>query len=224
MADASAADGPDEFERLYMDGDRALVRVRRRQPRWVRLAMLALVLWWVAQLAPVMVLLWRLMHLPGAMWTALAYGLYLLACTGLMVAGFLGGLAARVVLSPSHLRVQQALLLIEVPVSSVRAVSVERLGWRAPGTLLGNLRLREQSYGFPWEKQALKVEWTDDKGRERVTWVRTDAAGSFHRELSALMAGGSSTGLRVATDDVDVAEEGSELGVDVSGARRASRG
>lgn len=221
MADAGALDGPDEFERRYMDADRALVRVRRRQPRWARVAMLAVVVWWVAQLVPVLMLLWRLMHLPGALWTALGYALYLLACTALMVTGFLGGLAARVVLSPSHLRVQQALLLIEIPVSSVRAVSVERVGWRAPGSLWGNLRLREQSYGFPWEKQALKVAWVDDKGRDRVTWVRTDAAESFRRELSALLAGGEVTGLRVATDDVDVANEESEVEREPEPAKRA---
>lgn len=210
-----SADAPDEFERRYMDADRALVRERRRQPRWARVVMAGVVLWWLAQLVPVTMILWRLVHLPGAFWIALAYGVYLWACTALMVLGFLGGLTGRVVLSPSHLRVQQALLLAEIPVSAVREVTVETLGFRPPGTLLGNVTLRQQSYGFPWEKQALRVRWVDQRGRERTTWVRTRSAIEFHRALSRLLAHdgvtdtenkGAMTALRVEAGESEITE------------------
>ena len=204
MADESdlTLTSPDDYERHYMSADRALLRVRQRQPRWVPATALGVMLMAMVVSWPSLSFMWERRDVPG-----------IALILGMMVAWFavnniallfalLTDHITRIALTPSHLLVHRGLWTDEIALSDITAVEAEAAEWWRPKhTLKGALLRRERSYLTPGVKRALRVEWKDAKGRARKVWVQFDAAPAFASRIASLRGGGV-TGVRVE-DDVE---------------------
>ncbi len=206
---------PDEYERRYMQGDRASLRSRQRQPRWVPALALAVMLSATALVWPSLAFLWARRDLPGM-------GLFVTGLIAWFAANNLALLFAlltdhitRVALTPSHLIVHRGLWTDEIPLSEVTAVEVESARWWQPRhTLKGALLRRERSYLTPGVDRALRVEWRDAKSRDRKVWVQFGDAAAFASRIGSMRGG--ATGVRVEPD------HGSEVdAIEDEGVRRA---
>lgn len=212
MAEASA---PDDYERRYMDGDRALLRARQRQARWVPgvvLAMLALVM---THFALTLAWLWQRAATPLALAVFVAsalYGLFVVATT--LLAAVIDHVT-RVTLTATHLRVHRGLWADDIPLSAVTRVTAESMSpWSSKATLLGVLLRRERDYASFGVREVLGVEWRDEKGRTRKTWARFEGAEAFRAQIEALRGG--ATGVRAAAAE---AGEGEALEAEAAGSR-----
>jgi hypothetical protein len=195
------SDAPDEYELRYMDGARAIARVRQRQARWFVAALMAAVALLVASLVP---MLWHLAQSPGGRAVALLYSavfaLELLALVPAMILGHI----TRAVVTPSHLRVHVGLLTSDVPLGAITALAVEPVRrWRPPGSTLGRLLGRERVFVNLDAEQCLRVDWRDERGRGRTLWAQLDAAPELCALLASLTAGRTGVRVEAGADDAD---------------------
>ncbi len=198
MPDARTLPGPDEYERRYMDGDRALLRARQRQSRWVPLTALAFMGVAVAVSLPSLLWMWAHRDLPGMALVLTVLASWFALNNVALLLSLLTDHITRVVLTATHLNVHRGLWIDEIPRANIVSVTVESSRWWRPQhTLKGALLRRERSYLTPGVTRALRVEWRDDRGRLRKTWVQFDDAPAFAQAL-----GGSATQghVRVALD------------------------
>jgi hypothetical protein len=213
---------PDDYERRYMSADRALLRARQRQPRWVPATALAVMLAAMVISWPSLSFMWARRDVPGiALILAMMVAWFTVNNVALLFA-LLTDHITRVVLTPSHLLVHRGLWTDEIPLAEVTAAEVESAEWWRPKhTLKGALLRRERSYLTPGVGRALRLEWRDEKGRARKTWVQFNEAGAFASRIASLRGG--STGVRVesAAEDTSAAELEDAL---TPAERRAARG
>ncbi len=212
MADETLAGAPDDYEQRYMDADRAVLRARQRQPRWVPAAALMVMAWalWLAH--PTLAWMWAHRDAPGVgVALAVIAGWFAVNNLALLFA-LLTDHITRVVLTPTHLRVHRGLWADDIALDDLTAASVEEASWWRPKhSLRGAILRRERSYLTPGVNRALRLEWRDARGRARKTWVQFEDAPAFGHRLAG---GARATGVRVAPD-----EAGREVG-EVQGAVR----
>ena len=188
---------PDAYERQYMHGDRAVLRARQRQPRWVPATALAVMLLALAASWPSLAWMWAHRGAPGVTVMLLALGSWFAINNVALLLALLTDHITRMVLTPSHLHVHRGLWTDEIALESISAVSVESSRWWRPKhTLRGALLRRERSYLTPGVERALCLEWRDAKGRAKKTWIQFEAAGAFASRIEALTA--KTTGVRVS--------------------------
>ena len=205
MDDAPTTRPPDEYERRYMDADRALVIARVRQLLWLRLTFAAiiavLVVVNVQQLMIIVPRLWDLRHvapLAVAAFFAVYIPLWLLPVQWFPVAELIGAVT-RVVLTPTHLRVHRGFRTTDVPLEAVTGVTVEQTQRWFPS----RVSWRDAVYQSFRTKDSVRVEWVDAKGRPRRLWVYLDEADALRDRIERARGGG--TGVRI---DVGAEEEG----------------
>lgn len=205
MDDAPTTRPPDEYERRYMDADRALVIARVRQLLWLRLTFAAiiavLVVVNVQQLMIIVPRLWDLRHvapLAVAAFFAVYIPLWLLPVLWFPVAELIGAVT-RVVLTPTHLRVHRGFRTTDVPLEAVTGVTVEQTQRWFPS----RVSWRDAVYQSFRTKDSVRVEWVDAKGRPRRLWVYLDEADALRDRIERARGGG--TGVRI---DVGAEEEG----------------
>lgn len=225
MDDAPTTRPPDEYERRYMDADRALVIARVRQILWLRLTFAAiiavLVVVNVQQLMIIVPRLWDLRHvapLAVAAFFAVYIPLWLLPVLWFPVAELIGAVT-RVVLTPTHLRVHRGFRTTDVPLDAVTGVTVEQTQRWFPS----RVSWRDAVYQSFRTKDSVRVEWVDAKGRPRRLWVYLDEADALRDRIER--AGGGGTGVRVdvATEDngdADATEEEWAVASETPEARR----
>lgn len=207
MADESdlTLTSPDDYERHYMSADRALLRVRQRQPRWVPATALAVMFMAMVVSWPSLSFMWERRDVPGiALILAMMVGWFAVNNIALLFA-LLTDHITRIALTPSHLLVHRGLWTDEIALSEITAVEAESAEWWRPKhTLKGALLRRERSYLTPGVKRALRVEWKDAKGRARKVWVQFDAAPAFASRIASLrgVSVAGVTGVRVE-DEVE---------------------
>lgn len=203
--DEPIARAPDEYERRYMDADRAVMIAWVRQRLGLRLGLMALVGVMAAvnlhQFLDIAPRLWALRHqaplVVGAIFAM--YAIFALLIVSYPVSELLGAVT-RVVLTPTHLRVHRGLGTTDVPLDAITDVAVERTSrWFPKLPALGGLMRRDVVYQSFRTKESLRVEWRDERGRARRVWVYLDEAEGLRERIEALRSGG--TGVRV-----DVAE------------------
>lgn len=199
------ARAPDEYERQYMDADRAVAIARVRQRLELRLALMAFVVSVVVfNLQGLFVIapwLWALRYeaplFVGAVFAS--YAFLALSLLWLPVAELLGAVT-RVVLTPTHLRVHRGLAMTDVPLSAVTAVAVERTPrWFPALPAFRGLSRRDAVYQSFRTRESVRVEWLDEKGRSRRVWVYLDEAEALRERIEALRGG--ATGVRVELAD-----------------------
>ena len=187
---------PDEYERRYMDGAQAVLRLRQRQPSWVPLLLLALIGITAVSLLPMLSAIWH--HRENGMMSAF-FATVLAVFVSYTLAAVIGALAShitRVVVTPTHLRVHRGLHAHDIPIASISAARVDiARWWRPPGTARGRLSGRERIYVHFGARESLRVDWRDAKGRDRTTWIQLDAAAEACAVLDTLLA--QRTGVRV---------------------------
>lgn len=201
----SIARAPDEYERQYMDADRAVAIARVRQRLELRLALMAFVLSVVVfNLQGLVVIapwLWALRH-EAPLFVGVVFASYAFLALSLLwlpIAELLGAVT-RVVLTPTHLRVHRGLATTDVPLSAVTAVAVERTSrWFPALPAFRGLSRRDTVYQSFRTRESVRVEWLDEKGRSRRLWVYLDEAEALRERIEALRGG--STGVRVELAD-----------------------
>ena len=197
MAEASA---PDDYERRYMDGDRAVLRARQRQAPWVPTVVFMLLLGVMTNFAVTLAWLWQRAATPLAMFVFTASALYGMFVVATTVLAAIIDHVTRVTLSATHLRVHRGLWADDIPLAAITAVSAEEMSpWTSKATLLGVLLRRERDYASFGVREVLGVEWRDEKGRARKTWARFEGADAFRAEIEARRGG--ATGVRVAAEE-----------------------
>ncbi len=210
MDDAPTTRAPDEYERKYMDADRALLIARVRQLLWLRLALAAFVAGMVVvnvqQLIVIVPRLWELRHVaPGAVAAFFAACVPFWALVLWFPVAELVGAVTRVVLTPTHLRVHRGFGTTDVPLGAVTGVAVEQTQRWYPA----RLSRRDAVYQSFRTKDSVRVEWIDAKGRPRRLWVYLDGAEALRQRIELARNGG--TGVRVdvgaAGDDDTAADE-----------------
>jgi uncharacterized membrane protein len=196
MADDAA---PDEYERRYMDGDRAILRARQRQAAWVPALVLAMLLAVMAHFGFALAWLWQRAATPFAMAVFVAsvfYGLFVVMTT--LVAALIDHVT-RITLTATHLRVHRGLWADDIPLAAITRVTAERMSpWTSKATLAGVILRRERDYASFGVREVLGVEWRDEKGRARKTWARFEGAETFRARIEALL--GAPTGVRVVPE------------------------
>lgn len=206
MADV---DAPDDYERRFMDGDRALLRARQRQAAWVPGVVLALLLAVMANFAVTLAWLWQRAATPLALAVfveSALYGLFVVATT--LLAAVIDHVT-RVTLTATHLRVHRGLWADDIPLAAVTRVTAEEMSpWTSKATLAGVILRRERDYASFGVREVLAVEWRDERGRARKTWARFAGAEAFRARIEGLRGG--ATGVRVATEEAS-AGEGAEV-------------
>lgn len=222
--DAPTTRAPDEYERRYMDADRALVIARVRQLLWLRLAFAAaiavLVVVNVQQLMIIVPRLWELRHvapLAVAAFFAVYIPLWLLPVLWFPVAELIGAVT-RVVLTPTHLRVHRGFRTTDVPLEAVTGVAVEQTRRWFPS----RLSWRDAVYQSFRTKDSLRVEWTDAKGRPRRLWVYLDEAEALRERVERARGGDTRVRIDVeaeADEEAATEEEWAEAR-ETSGRRR----
>jgi uncharacterized membrane protein YdbT with pleckstrin-like domain len=147
--DEPIARAPDEYERKYMDADRAVMIAWVRQRLGLRLGLMALVgvmaavnLHQFLEIAP---RLWVLRHeaplVVGAIFAM--YAIFAALIMSYPVSELLGAVT-RVVLTPTHLRVHRGLGMTDVPLGAITDVAVERTArWFPKLPALGGLMRRD---------------------------------------------------------------------------------
>lgn len=224
MADV---DAPDDYERRFMDGDRALLRARQRQAAWVPGVVFTLLLAVMANFVVTLAWLWQRAVTPLALAVFVAsalYGLFVVATT--LLAAVIDHVT-RVTLTATHLRVHRGLWADDIPLAAVTRVTAEEMSpWTSKATLAGVILRRERDYASFGVREVLAVEWRDEKGRARKTWARFAGAEAFRARIEGLRGG--ATGVRVAADDTGEAGEGVEEAAaeaaEAAGVRAARRG
>lgn len=190
--------GPDDYERRYMDGDRAILRARQRQAAWVPAVVLTMLAAVMANFVLTLVWLWQRAATPlarGVFVASLLYGVFVVITT--LVAGVIEHIT-RVTLTASHLRVHRGLWADDIPLAAITQVAAERMSpWSSKATVLGVILRRERDYASFGVREVLAVEWTDAKGRARKTWARFEGTEAFRAQIEALRGGAS--GVRVAS-------------------------
>lgn len=210
MADdlAATAGAPDEYERRYMEGDRALARARQRMPRWVPLSALAVVAAAFWTVSPTLAWLWRHRDLPGAALALAVVGGWFAVNSAALILALLVDHITRVVVTSTHLRVHRGLWTDDIALASVTAVAVESARWWRPRhTLLGALSRRERSYLTPGSQRALRVEWRDAKGRARKLWVQFDDASMIAERVASQMPARGGVRIETVPDDDSAADD-----------------
>lgn len=219
MCDGRAVDEPttsratDEYERRYMDADRAVAIARVRQRLGLRLALLALLLVAVVvnvqQLMFIVPRLWALRHVAPMAVALFALGClpFWLAVLWYPVAEILGAVT-RVVVTPTHVRVHQGLRATDVPLDAITSVAMERTArWFPEVPVRRSLARRDAVYQSFRTKDALRVEWLDEKGRSRRVWVYLDEAEALRHQIEALRSGHTGVRVDVEGEAAEVAEE-----------------
>jgi hypothetical protein len=216
MAEASA---PDDYERRYMDGDRAVLRARQRQAPWVPAVVLLLLLGVMANFVVTLAWLWQRAATPLALFVFTASALYGMFVVATTVLAAIIDHVTRVTLTETHLRVHRGLWADDIPLAAITAVSAEQMSpWTSKATLLGVLLRRERDYASFGVREVLGVEWRDAKGRARKTWARFEGAEAFRAQIEALRGG--ATGVRVASDEGEADELEASAGAMERAARR----
>ena len=212
---------PDEYEQKYMSGGEAVVRERRGLPRWMHALFGGLI--------GFEVLVGLVIMLAGspAGWVNLMMGIPLAMIWMLF-------LYLRVTLTNDALHVQYGIMGPTIQLSQIQSVTKITYDWKKFGGWGIRYIKGITAYSTPGgNNEALRVEWTDEKGKAKKTVVTTDKAAEFVEQIQkriASRAGGAQTdgssGVRVAgveptelsTSDSDGAEMAeSEL---VSGAKK----
>lgn len=224
--DEPIARPPDEYERQYMDADRAVLIARVRQRLELRLGLLALVAVMAAvnlqQFIEIAPRLWALRHQAPLVVGAI-FGMYALLALLMMSypVSELIGAVTRVVLTPSHLRVHRGLATTDVPLGAITGVAVERTArWFPKLPALGGLTRRDVVYQSFRTKESLRVEWRDQRGRTRRVWVYLDQAHALRERIEALRGG--ATGVRVELGE-GTGEESDEYEAEATRAARPGR-
>lgn len=220
--DEPIARPPDEYERRYMDADRAVMIAWVRQRLGLRLGLMGLVgvmaavnLHQFLEIAP---RLWALRH-QAPLVVGVIFGMY--AVLALLMMSYpvseLIGAVTRVVLTPTHLRVHRGLGTTDVPLGAITDVAVERTErWFPKLPALGGVMRRDVVYQSFRTKESLRVEWQDERGRARRVWVYLDQAEALRERIEALRGG--ATGVRVDVDEEVEAEVGDAYGEEVAAA------
>ncbi|MDO9022232.1 MAG: hypothetical protein Q8S73_31960 [Deltaproteobacteria bacterium] len=227
--DEPIARPPDEYERRYMDADRAVMIAWVRQRLGLRLGLMGLVgvmaavnLHQFLEIAP---RLWALRH-QAPLVVGVIFGMY--AVLALLMMSYpvseLIGAVTRVVLTPTHLRVHRGLGTTDVPLGAITDVAVERTArWFPKLPALGGVMRRDVVYQSFRTKESLRVEWQDERGRARRVWVYLDQAEALRERVEALRGG--ATGVRVDVDEEEEGEVGDAYGEEVAAAvARGPRG
>ena len=232
--DEPIARPPDEYERKYMDADRAVMVAWVRQRLELRLGLTALVGGMaavnLAQFLEIAPRLWALRHQAPLVVGAIfgMYSIFALLIMSYPISELIGAVT-RVVLTPTHLRVHRGLGATDVPLGAITDVAVERTArWFPTLPALGGLLRRDVVYQSFRTKEALRVAWRDERGRARRVWVYLDQAEALRERIEALRGG--ATGVRVeaveAEEEEALVEEayGDEVATAVARAAKGRRG
>lgn len=221
--DEPIARAPDEYERRYMDADRAVMIAWVRQRLGLRLGLMALVGLMAAvnlhQFLEIAPRLWALRHqaplVVGAIFAM--YAVLALLMMSYPVSELIGAVT-RVVLTPTHLRVHRGLGTTDVPLGAITDVAVERTTrWFPKLPAFGGVMRRDVVYQSFRTKESLRVEWRDERGRARRVWVYLDQAEALRERIEALRGG--ATGVRVDVEEEEAEADGGEaVGEEVAAA------
>jgi hypothetical protein len=201
-----------------MDGDRALLRVRRWMPRTVRVSMLAFL---AGMFLACAVMLQPLIASPTLRVVGLTMAVWMAVQLMGSIFALLLDFVTRAVLTPSHLRVHRGLWTDDIALEAVTDVSVVEVNrWLPASSLAGMLFRRERDYLDWGDGDALRVSWRDERGRARRIWVRMHEAHAFLLRIEAQRRG-AATGVRVEDAATNVGEETEAHTEATSRARRA---
>jgi hypothetical protein len=223
MPEPPTSRAPDEYERTYMDADRAVFIAWVRQHPRLRLVLTALfvgVAVFTAQQVFVFApWLWGLRDRVPLL-VAMIFGVYAVCALLVMSLPVLAliGAVTRVVLTPTHLRVHRGLATTDVPLASVDRVATEHTArWFPELPAFGGVSRRNVVYQSFRTKRSLRVEWRDERGRARRLWVYLDEAEALRERIEAQRGG--ATGVRVALDAAEDVDEAEALAVETAAQR-----
>ncbi len=193
---------PDDYERRFMDADRAVLRVRQRQPRWMVLLLLGQIAVTALAVLPALSELWLHRGVGPMTGMLVAVVATFAVSTMLMALGALLNHLTRVVVTPTHLRVHRGVLTQDLALETITGVGFDALPWwHARGLTRRRLTGRDMVIVHAGSRGALRVDWRDDRGRDRTTWFQFDAAEEVCVALEKVLA--QRSGVRVdATDDM----------------------
>ena len=180
----------DQYTEKYMAGGKALASARMRMPGWFHWMMLACVI--TVLFTGVMVGL-----------TSLAGGAAMLALVPVELAVWFLFSHVRTTVTEQLVHIQLGLFGPKIPIEAITKVEVEKYDWKKYGGW-GIKRSRDGTwaYSVPGGKgEALRVEYRDDKGKERKVVVSADNAAELVEAINRQRA---SSGVRI---DESVSQE-----------------
>lgn len=196
-----------------MEGDRAVLRARQRQSRWVPMLGVTLLALYLVFAWPVLAWAWSVRAYPGAQ-MVLAYFVAAMSFNvGVTLFSLLAHHITRVVLTATHLHVHRGLRTDDIALDAITEVRSEEARVGPQHTLWGALTRREWTYVSYGAKRTLRIVYRGAKGRARTVWVQLDDADAVAAQLAPRR--GTGTGVRAvseaeahdATDDVADAGE-----------------
>ena len=206
---------PDDYERRFMDADHAVIRARQRQPRWMVLLLLAQIAVTGLAVLPALSELWQHRGVGPMTGMLVAVVAAFAVSTMAMSLGTLLNHLTRVVVTPTHLRVHRGVFTQTVALDAITGVGADALPWwHARGVTRRRLTGHEMVVVHAGSRAALRVDWRDDRGRDRTTWFQFDAAAEVCAALEQLLA--PRTGVRV-----DAADAAAPVVADADAARDA---
>jgi len=187
-----AARAPDDYEAKYMAGDGVIYRDKIKAPKtFFALLGLPLVIQAVAYTAVIL----QPKPVPPAIFLPVLFTFAVMSILALLFA------VLRVTVTRKEVLVQYGLFGPKIPVSRIKDCKAVQYDWKQYGGW-GIRRGRDGSWAYNMmgdAGRAVRMEWTDEKGKDQVTLVASPNPDALARAIQAAR-GVAAPKLRVAVD------------------------